>query len=89
MLIIRRREGEKILIGENIELEVLSVSGGRVKIGIDAPADVPILRKELYLARQQNVAAARGASPESLQAVVARFLASTPPVDSKTGPSLR
>jgi len=89
MLIIRRREGEKILIGEDIELEVLSVSGGRVKIGIAAPADTPILRKELWLARQQNVAAARGATAESLQAVVARFLDRGSELDSKTGPSLR
>jgi len=89
MLIIRRREGEKILIGEDIELEVLEVSAGRVKIGIAAPADVPILRKELWLARQQNVAAARGASAESLQSVVARFLGRDPSVDSRTGPSLR
>jgi len=89
MLIIRRREGGKILIGENIELEVLSVSGGRVKIGIEAPADIPILRKELWLARQQNVAAARGASSESVQSVVARFLVTGTKLNSKAGPSLR
>jgi len=74
MLIIRRRAGEKILIGEEIELEIMSISGGRVKIGIAAPAHVPILRKEIWLAGQQNVAAVRGAATDSIQSVVARFL---------------
>ena len=74
MLIIRRKPGESILIGETIELEVMDISPSRVKIGIRAPSDVLILRKEIRLAQQQNIAASRGVSPESVQSLVARFL---------------
>ena len=66
MLVIRRRAGEAVLIGEGIEITVIEVAGSRVKLGIQAPAAVPILRKEIQLAAQQNVAAAEGASPASV-----------------------
>ncbi len=59
MLVIRRRQGESILIGEGIEIEVIDISPGRVKIGIKAPPEVPILRKEIRLVGHQNEAAAR------------------------------
>ena len=48
MLILNRREGESIKIGDEIEIEVISVSGSNVKIGIKAPREVSIFRKELY-----------------------------------------
>jgi len=47
MLILTRKSGEKIRIAEDIELTVLHVSGSQVKIGIDAPKDVTIMREEL------------------------------------------
>ena len=47
MLILTRKPGEKILIANDIELTVLHVSGTQVKIGIDAPQDVTIMREEL------------------------------------------
>jgi len=47
MLVLSRKPGEKVAIGENIILTVLEVVGGRVRIGIDAPDDVRILRGEL------------------------------------------
>lgn len=59
MLVIRRKQGESILIGEGIEIEVIDISPGRVKIGIKAPPEVPILRKEIRLVGHQNEAAAR------------------------------
>jgi carbon storage regulator len=74
VLIIRRKPGESILIGEDIELHVVDISQHRVKLGITAPADVLILRREIQLAQQQNLAAARGVSKGSIQAVVSRFL---------------
>lgn len=58
MLVIRRRSGESILIGEDVEIQVIEVSGGRVKLGIQAPANVPILRKEVKLVAEQNTQAA-------------------------------
>jgi len=72
MLIIRRRAGESILIGEGVEVQVTDISGGRVKLGIIAPAEVTILRKEVKLTRDQNVAAARGISLGQLAELAAQ-----------------
>ena len=54
MLVIRRRSGESILIGDEIELEVLETSGSQVKLGIRAPRSVKVLRKEIALVSDQN-----------------------------------
>jgi len=48
VLILTRRVGEKIVIGEDVTVTVLSVKGNQVRIGIDAPRDVPINREEIY-----------------------------------------
>ncbi len=48
MLVLTRKQGEKIRIGNNIVLTVVGVSDNQIKIGIDAPADVKILREEIY-----------------------------------------
>ncbi len=48
MLILSRKKNESIIIGENIEITVMAVDGGRVSLGINAPKDMEILRKELY-----------------------------------------
>ncbi len=48
MLKLTRKTGETLIIGDNTEVTVLSVDGNQVKIGIDAPDDVLILREELY-----------------------------------------
>ena len=48
MLILTRRVGEKIVIGENVTVTVLSVKGNQVRIGIDAPRDVMVNREEIY-----------------------------------------
>ena len=55
---MRRRAGESFLIGGEIEIEVLEVSGTRVKLGIVAPEAVQIQRKETKLTRDENVSAA-------------------------------
>jgi len=47
MLVLSRKPGEKLFIGSDISFVVLEVKGNRVRIGIDAPADVPIVREEL------------------------------------------
>jgi len=46
MLILTRKKGEAITIGDNIQIQVLSVKGGQVRIGIDAPRDVSVNREE-------------------------------------------
>ena len=47
MLIITRRQGERIVLGDDVVIQVLEVSGGNVRIGIDAPRSVPVYREEL------------------------------------------
>lgn len=59
MLVLSRKANEKILIGDNIEITVVAVSGDNVRIGIKAPKDVKILRSEVYEEIQkQNLEAA-------------------------------
>jgi len=48
MLIITRKKGESIMIGNNIEIVISKIDDGSVKIGIKAPRDIEVLRKELY-----------------------------------------
>jgi carbon storage regulator len=59
MLVIRRRAGESFVIDGKIEIEVLEVGATQVKLGITAPKEIPIVRKEVYVTGQQNKAAAR------------------------------
>ena len=73
MLVIRRRAGESLLIGEDVEIEILDVGGSHVKIGIHAPKQVTVLRKEIHLTGEQNRAAARGVSPEAVNRLLSTF----------------
>lgn len=74
MLVIGRKAGESILIGPDIEIQVIEVAGSRVKIGIRAPRQTNILRKELQLAAQQNQAAAQAfPTPATLSALADKF----------------
>ena len=63
MLILQRKEGESLLIGDNVEISVLSVEAGRVRLAIQAPRSVPILRSELKVAAQTNREAADEEAP--------------------------
>ena len=54
MLVLKRNEGESILIGDGIEIKVLECSNGIVKLGIEVPKDVKIIRKELVLEVQNE-----------------------------------
>lgn len=58
MLILQRKEGESLLIGNEVEVTVLSVEAGRVRLAIQAPRSVTILRSELKVAAQANQEAA-------------------------------
>ena len=50
MLVLTRREGEVFVIGDDIEIEILDIKPGVVRVGIRAPRDVRVLRKELVVA---------------------------------------
>ncbi|WP_050179826.1 carbon storage regulator CsrA [Domibacillus robiginosus] len=49
MLVLTRKPGESLMIGDDIELTIVSVSGDQVKLGINAPKHVDIHRKEIYV----------------------------------------
>ncbi len=55
MLILSRRIGESLMIGDDIEVKVFDVSGNNVRLGIEAPDDVTILRDELYQENEQQL----------------------------------
>ena len=54
MLIIRRRRGESITVGDEVEIEILETSPTQVKLGIRAPKHISVLRKEILVTREQN-----------------------------------
>jgi carbon storage regulator len=67
MLVLTRKSNQSIMIGDEIEISVLSVMGEKVRIGIQAPQNVPVFRKEIYLEihREAGMGASRdGASSD-------------------------
>lgn len=69
MLVLTRRAEEKIKIGDNIVVSILEIEGGTVKIGIDAPKQITILRMEiLEQIRNENIEAAEKAGSDISEA---------------------
>jgi carbon storage regulator len=66
MLILTRRPGERVVIGEDILITVMGVSGHTVRLGIAAPDGVSIYREEIWLAVKEENQAAAAADPDSL-----------------------
>ena len=63
MLILTRKTGESIMIGDAIEVQIVEMKGDQVKIGISAPKDVKLYRKEVFTAiLEENAAAAKSSS---------------------------
>ena len=54
MLVLTRKSNQSIMIGDDIEVSVLAIMGEKVRIGIQAPRDVGVFRKEVYLEIQQE-----------------------------------
>ncbi len=71
MLVIRRKVGQTLLIGDDVEVEVLDSAGSSVKLGIRAPRSISVARKEIHVVGEQNRAAARPAP--DLREIAKRF----------------
>lgn len=54
MLALTRKKGESLVVNNNIEITVLEIRGDQIKIGISAPKNVPVYRKEVYLQIQKE-----------------------------------
>ena len=65
MLVLTRKSNQSIMIGDEIEVSVLSVMGEKVRIGIQAPQEVPVFRKEIYLEIHREAGAGRQARTAS------------------------
>jgi len=61
VLIITRRPNQKIILGDDVTIHVMEVSGNNVRLGIEAPKSVPVYREEIWMAvKLENEAAAKG-----------------------------
>ena len=60
MLVLSRQKNEAIMIGDDVEIIVVDIRGDRVRLGITAPQEIPVHRKEVYEAiRRENIEASR------------------------------
>ena len=71
MLALTRKRGESLVINNNIEVTVLEIRGDQIKLGIQAPKNVPIYRKEVYLQIQNENEEASGVA--TLEAIKGLF----------------
>jgi carbon storage regulator len=65
MLILTRRVGESLVVGDDVILTVLGVKGNQVRIGVNAPKEIPVHREEIYARIQQE----KGTAPKSSTAM--------------------
>lgn len=71
MLALTRKKGESLVVNNNIEITVLEIRGDQIKIGVSAPKDVPIYRKEVYLQiQEENKAALESGKLEALKNIL-------------------
>jgi carbon storage regulator len=78
MLILARRIGESIMIGDQVELTVVDIKGDQVKLGINAPSQVKVYRREVYAAIQDENRAAASAAPQTLPSLQGLLGKNTP-----------
>jgi carbon storage regulator len=71
MLILTRRPGERVVIGDEILVTVMAVSGHTVRLGIEAPQGIQIYREEIWLAVMEENRAAAAAAPDALPSMPA------------------
>ncbi len=66
MLVLSRQRNETVMIGDDIEVTIVDVRGDKVRLGIRAPRNVPVHRKEIYEAIRRENQAAAGLQPDDL-----------------------
>lgn len=87
MLILQRRIGESLVIGEDVRVTVVSIEGGRVRLAISAPSEVSILRSELLDAKLVNQdSAVEESAPAELLGLLGGLPASKKQIPQKGGP---
>ena len=71
MLVLTRKGNQSIMIGDDVEISVLAIMGEKVRIGIQAPRDIPVFRKEVYLEiQQERLDGAEGGTREEVDAAL-------------------
>ena len=69
MLVLSRQRDQTIMIGDDIEITVVDIRGDKVRLGINAPSEIPVHRKEVYEAIKRENRAAAGVNPEDITKV--------------------
>lgn len=85
MLILTRRPGERVVIGDEILVTVMGVSGHTVRLGIEAPQGIPIYREEIWLAVMEENRAAATANVDALPAELPAQGAASPSAPAAEG----
>jgi carbon storage regulator len=78
MLVLSRQRDESIIIGDNVQITVVDIRGDKVRLGIIAPPEISVHRKEVYDAIQRENRKAAGIAPDDLAGIAA-----PPPTDRK------
>jgi len=88
MLILTRRVGETIVIGDDVIVTVLGIKGNQVRIGVNAPKDVSVHREEIYqrIQQEKNTAPAPAPAPEKAKPAETAAAATTTTVRKKREP---
>ncbi|GGD92211.1 carbon storage regulator CsrA [Paenibacillus nasutitermitis] len=73
MLVLSRKKGESVIIDGQIEVTVLGVEGDTIRLGIAAPKDIDIFRKEVFLSIQESNREAAAPAPGQLEALMKRL----------------
>ena len=74
MLVLTRKSGEGIRIGDNVKIIVLEAKENQIKIGIEAPIEVPVHREEIYLRIQEENKMAAMAQPDDIKGTLEKIL---------------
>ncbi|MBS0265779.1 MAG: carbon storage regulator CsrA [Planctomycetes bacterium] len=73
MLVLSRQRDESIIIGDNIVITVVDIRGDKVRLGIQAPTEIPVHRQEVYEAIQRENIRATGGDPEEVPPAANKF----------------